>query len=96
MAAVVAYYLSELAPPEERKSSVNVQDITKYFKQANFPLPKAIKDMLSHARDAGYLDSAGEVGQYKLNPVGYNLVVHNLPHKAEHGHRKSKRKNKKK
>ncbi len=35
MAATVAYYLSELAPLPERKSEVQVEDMVKYFKQAN-------------------------------------------------------------
>lgn len=78
MAAVVAFYLAELAPEEERKPAVDVKDMEKYFKQAGFPLPKYLKDLLLSAKSAGYFDSAGG-GKYKLNPVGYNLVAHNLP-----------------
>src|SRR5690349_4925821 len=40
MACVVAYYLQELAPQAERKNTVTAADLTKYFKQANFKLPK--------------------------------------------------------
>lgn len=80
MAVVVAYYLSELAPNEERKTTINSDDVTKYFKQADFKLPKGRPIYtLSNAKNAGYLELAGETGSYKLNPVGYNLVVHNLP-----------------
>ena len=75
MAALVAYYLSELAP--ERKETIDAADIKKYFLQAVFPLPKVPKQTLLNARAAGYFDAVGE-GQFRLNPVGYNLVVHNL------------------
>ncbi len=78
MAAVVAYYLQEEAPPRERKDSLNRSDIEKYFKQAGHRLPKRPEFTLNNAKNAGYLDVAGK-GRYHLNPVGYNLVAHNLP-----------------
>jgi hypothetical protein len=80
MVALVAYYLSEIAPIEERKNTINSEDITKYFKQARFELPKGEPIYtLRNARNSGYFDSTSETGVYKLNPVGYNLVAHNLP-----------------
>ena len=78
MACIVAYYLEHLAPIAERKTSISTEDITKYFKQAGFPLPSAIPQLLKDSKTAGYFDS-GDRGSYKLNPVGYNLVVHSLP-----------------
>lgn len=78
MAALVAYYLAELAPLAERTSEVTKEHMEKYFKQAGFPLPKAIRQLLPNAKNAGYFDGAGE-GKFRLNPVGYNLVAHNLP-----------------
>lgn len=78
MAALVAYYLAELASQNERKPEVTAEDVLKYFKQAGYPLPKARAMLLPNAKNAGYFDSLGE-GTYRLNPVGYNLVVHNLP-----------------
>ncbi len=78
MAALVAYYLSEVADESERKDSVNTSDLEKYFKQAGFKLPKLLPQTLPNAAAAGYLDSVGN-GYYKLNPVGYNLIVHALP-----------------
>jgi hypothetical protein len=78
MASVVAYYLSELAPLEDRRTVVTAADIEKYFKQANFRLPGRIAQTLPDAARAGYFDATGR-GQYKLNPVGYNLVAHGLP-----------------
>lgn len=78
MAALVAYYLTELAPEGSRKSEIGTEDITTYFKQAGFPLPATPRQTLFNAKAAGYLDSAAQ-GAYKLNPVGHNLVAHSLP-----------------
>jgi hypothetical protein len=78
MAALVAYYLSELAPQPYRKSAITADDIKSYFKQALFKLPQSPQMTLINAKNSGYLESAG-TGQYRLNPVGYNLVVHSLP-----------------
>jgi len=83
MATLVAYYLSELAPPTDRKSEISTADVERYFKIAGFKLPADARFTLVNARNAGYLDSAGS-GQYKLNPVGYNLVVHRMG-KADDG-----------
>lgn len=82
MAALVAFYISELASPDIRKDIVFKKDIDNYFKQANFPLPKESKFTLPNAAKAGYFDALGN-GQYRLNPVGYNLVAHGLPAKRK-------------
>jgi hypothetical protein len=84
MAALVAYYLGNLAPEGQQKATVNTQDIETYFKIAKFPLPEQIRVTLQNARNAGYLDPAGE-GAYKLNAVGHNLVVHSMPRGASSG-----------
>jgi hypothetical protein len=78
MAALVGYYLSELAEDPERKDAINTADIEKYFKQAGFKLPKSPPSTLPNAAAAGYFDAEGS-GLYRLNAVGYNLVVHGLP-----------------
>jgi hypothetical protein len=78
MAALVAYYLVELVPDVERKAEVDTEDMVKFFKQAGFPLPKAPQMLLTNAKNAGYFDK-GNAGGYRLNPVGHNLVAHNLP-----------------
>jgi hypothetical protein len=78
MAALVAYYLRELAPTADRKQAISHEDIEKYFKQAGYPLPKRIIMTLNNAKSAGYFDSAGS-GLFNLNPVGHNLVVHGMP-----------------
>jgi hypothetical protein len=78
MAALVAYYLSEVVSDDERKVAINTADLERYFKQAGFKLPKSLPQTLSNATAAGYFDPAGS-GLYKLNAVGYNLVAHGLP-----------------
>jgi len=78
MAALVAYFLSELAPQDERKPTVATRDMETYFKIAGYRLPTALQQLLGNAKSAGYFDLVG-TGEYKLNAVGYNLVVHNLP-----------------
>jgi len=100
--AVVGYYLSELAPAEDRKTEISAADITKYFKQAGFPLPGAARMTLVNAKNAGYLDAGVDRGTYRLNPVGHNLVAHSLPaastttgRSSGRGNRKRARKSKK-
>lgn len=79
MAAIAAYYLSELAPSGDRKLEIDASDVKKLFKQAVFPIPGSPSMALVHAKNAGYLDPGSARGTYRLNPVGYNLVVHKLP-----------------
>src|SRR2546427_5728254 len=78
MAAIVAHYLSNLLPTDKRKATVNQKDIETYFKIAGFPLPEQVRATLPNAKNAGYFDLAGD-GEYKLNAVGHNLVVHSMP-----------------
>lgn len=77
MAVLVAYYLSELAPEDQRQDSIGTSELVKYFKQANYKLPTKPRVVLFHAKNSGYLDNAAH-GKYKLNPVGYNLVAHKM------------------
>jgi hypothetical protein len=83
-AAVVAYFLSEMALASERKDSINQDDITKYFKQAKFPLPGSPSMTLVNAKNSGYFEVEAP-GQYRLNAVGYNLVAHRLPQDGDKG-----------
>ncbi|MBU6431187.1 MAG: hypothetical protein KGJ58_04320 [Patescibacteria group bacterium] len=81
MAVLVAFYLQEIAPSDERKVAIDSTDIEKYFKQANYKLPSGkngAADTLVNAKRAGYFEIADR-GTYKLNPVGYNLIAHSLP-----------------
>lgn len=88
MAALIAFYLSEMA--QDRKAEVEVDDMVKYFKEAEFPLPKVPQVLLQNAKNAGYFDLVGG-GKYKLNPIGYNLVAHNLPRSQSATSMKTKR-----
>jgi hypothetical protein len=84
MVALIAFYLSEIAPESERSPTVNIDKIRKYFKLANFPMPRAPSSALPNAAQAGYLENVSR-GEYRLNPVGYNLVVHGLPRSSAPG-----------
>lgn len=102
-AAVAAYYYQYLAPEQSRKESIDSASLQEAFRMARRPLPARTAYTLTNARNAGYLDSAGE-GEFRLNPVGYNLVEHGLgpssgleekSSKQSH-HRKARKKKKKK
>jgi len=90
MAALVGYYLANLAPESDRQTEISAADITKYFRDANFPLPESPSMTLVHARNAGYFDTAAR-GAYRLNPVGHNLVAHRLPAAATAGKGRTRR-----
>ncbi len=82
MAAVVAYFLADVVPMEQRKSSISHDDIRTYFRKADFQLPKSVTDVLIHAAQSGYFDSKGN-GQYELTPLGRDLVINKLPKKGK-------------
>jgi len=90
-AAAAAYYYAYLAPEKERKETIDAATLQEAFRLARRPLPARTIFTLNNARNAGYLDSGGE-GQFRLNPVGYNLVEHALGREdtSERVHRKSK------
>lgn len=78
MACVVAYYLQEHAPREERTKEVGTADLERLFKQAGYKLPSRMQQVLVDAKTAGYFESVDR-GKYRLTRVGYNLVTHSLP-----------------
>ena len=89
---VIAFFLAHVAPPGERRDFITSEDIKPYFIQADFELPTGPANMtLANAKNAGYLNAL-ERGQYRLNPVGHNLVAHKLPKKE--GASRTPRKNK--
>lgn len=93
MATLVAYYLANVAAKADRKDRITAKDIETYFKIADFPLTKT-QFTLPNAKAAGYLDAVGN-GEYKLNAVGHNLVVHSMP-RGEDGKTAPRRKSAKK
>ena len=82
MAALVLYYLENLAPEKDRKNTITNKDVETYFKIAEYKLPKELQFTLVNAKNAGYLEKVSP-GEYKLNPVGYNLVKHSLPRRKK-------------
>ena len=50
MAAIVTYYLANMAPKADRKESVGTADLDIYFKIAEFKLPAQQKFTLVNAR----------------------------------------------
>lgn len=79
MACIVAYYFANVIKKDDRKSSISTSDLETYFKIADFPFPNKIQMTLTNAKSAGYFDTTGTAGEYRLNAVGHNLVVHSLP-----------------
>ena len=77
-AAAAAYYNQYLAPDASRRDTIDSASLQEAFRLAKRPLPARTIYTLSNARNAGYLDSVGEGGQFRLNAVGYNLVEHGL------------------
>lgn len=75
--SVAAYYAMELAPPDMRAPAIDKKRATEIFRQARYPLPKRTDQVLVNALHAGYLQRVGP-GEYKLSPVGFNLVEHTL------------------
>jgi hypothetical protein len=90
MVALIAHYLSDLAPATEASPTVNVEKVRKYFKLANFPMPRVLANTLTNAAAAGYLENVSR-GEYRLNSVGHNLVVHGLPRSSAPGKAINKR-----
>ena len=83
-AAGAAYYYKYLAPARERRDAIDATALVDAFRLARRPLPAKAAYTLVNARNAGYLESSGETGSYRLNPVGFNLVEHALG-KGERG-----------
>jgi hypothetical protein len=77
-AAVTAYFYKYVAPENDRRESINSNVLQEAFRMARRPLPKVVRYTLQNARNAGYLDTTGGGGEYRLNAVGYNLVEHTL------------------
>lgn len=90
MVAVLAYYLAALAPPDQHRDHIVLDDIPKYFPQADFKMPKAPMMTLVKAKNLGYLDAIG-TGQYRLSLAGYNLVSYELPQVRGSGRNRGRR-----
>lgn len=83
-AAVVAYFYQFEAPSNQRRESINDAAMKEAARLAGRRQAPKWKFTLQNARNAGYLDAAGD-GNYKLSPVGENLVAITLPGNAVGG-----------
>jgi len=79
--AVVAYFYQFEAKPDERKNVIDPDTMKEAARLAGRPQVKRWAMTLTNAKNAGYLDSAGD-GKYKLSSVGENLVAITLPDNA--------------
>jgi hypothetical protein len=99
--AVAAYFYQFEAPLDQRKDVIDAETMKNAARLAGRKQPPKWKYTLINAKNAGYLDPAGN-GNYKLSSVGENLVAINLPenvasasHAAARGKKKIKAKSKK-
>lgn len=93
-AAATAFFYQYIVNEDQRKDSISADTLAEAFRLAKRKLPTAISQTLRNAKNAGYFDSAGETGHYKLNPVGYNLVEHTLGKESGDGRKVPKKKGK--
>lgn len=93
-AAAATYYYQFLAPEAERRETIDAGALQEAFRLARRRLPAKAIYTLINARNAGYLDS-GEGGQFRLNPVGYNLVEHSLGSSESTEKRKARKRKRK-
>ncbi|MBK9118387.1 MAG: hypothetical protein IPM18_02130 [Phycisphaerales bacterium] len=76
--AVVAYFYQFEAKPNERRDTIDAEVMKEAARLAGRPQVQRWSMTLTNAKNAGYLDSAGD-GKYKLSSVGENLVAITLP-----------------
>lgn len=81
-ATVVAYYHRFEAKEEERKASINGDDLEDACRKVVWSRPKRPSMTLVNAAAAGLLDKVGN-GSYEINAVGENLVAITLPGGSE-------------
>ncbi|HEX5105128.1 MAG TPA: hypothetical protein VFV87_15015 [Pirellulaceae bacterium] len=83
--AVVAYFYQIESPEDQRKESINIETMKEAARLVGGRRqPPNWKFTLQNARNAGYLEAAGD-GNYRLTPVGENLVAITLPGNAVAG-----------
>ena len=76
--AVVAYFYQFEAKQSDRKEAVDADVMKEAARLAGWPQVKRWAMTLTNAKNAGYLDPAGD-GRFKLSSVGENLVAITLP-----------------
>lgn len=89
--AVVAYFYQFEAKPEDRKDTIDAEIMREAARLAGRPQVERWNMTLTNAKNAGYLDAAGD-GKFKLSSVGENLVAITLPNNSGPVHGKSSKK----
>jgi hypothetical protein len=80
--AVVAYFYQFEAKPDNRKEAIDAEVMKEAARLAGRPQVARWNMTLTNAKNAGYLDAAGN-GKFKLSSVGENLVAITLPDNGE-------------
>ena len=76
LATTIAYYYAFKASDNNRKDSIGASDFLDAIRLLNRKKPSSRPlQVLSNAKNLGYLDPTGEKGRFKINSVGENLVV---------------------
>lgn len=88
--ALVAYYFKFEAEPSERKDAIDPDTMKAAARLAGWPQVKRWGMTLTNAKNAGYLDPAGE-GRFKISAVGENLVAITMPSAEAATRRKAKK-----
>ncbi len=77
-AAVVAYYYRFVAPPAERRETIDGHTLQNATRLADHKRLASPRMTLHNAKNAGYLDGVSR-GEFAINSVGENLVAMTLP-----------------
>ena len=78
-AATVAYYYQFEAPPAERKTCINKDDLQEATRKTGRERLALPAQTLRNAHAQGLLDRGDETGTFCINTVGENLVAMTLP-----------------
>lgn len=89
--AVVAYFYQFEARPDDKKETIDAETMKEAARLAGRPQVERWNMTLTNAKNAGYLDAAGN-GKFKLSSVGENLVAITLPNDSGPVQGKSSRK----
>jgi hypothetical protein len=92
--AVVAYFYQYESRPDDRKDSIDADVMKEAARLAGRPQEARWNMTLTNAKNAGYLDAAGN-GKFRLSSVGENLVAITLPGEGSSSGSKSNSANKK-
>ena len=96
LATTIAYYYAFEAPENEKKDSIEQNDLIEGIRRSSRTRPTNPSQVLNNAKTLGLLDSAEERGHFKINNVGENLVAMVLPGNSDKNSKFLKKKKTKK